>query len=149
MLNQKEAVNEVLSVYEEMENLKQQNEELFRAMNNNLLREERNREKIDTLTEKLAKYGHNILMMEFSRAWNVITASYPDGEGIDFTPRTFEKWIDEKLKRISIPDYMSKNDVISAMYNELFDLYQKEKEEAKEILLKEANAIADAERKSR
>lgn len=146
MLSQKEAVNEVLSLYEEMENLKRQNEELFRAINNNLLREERNREKIDTLTEKLAKYGREMLAKQYANTWRDAFASRTENGDIRFDPSSFEEWASRKLDRREIPSHMSREDIFNALRSELYDIYDSEKEEAMKLLLeKEAEAKGEAE----
>ena len=146
MLSQKEAVNEVLSLYEEMENLKRQNEELFRIMNDNLLREERNREKIDTLTEKFERYGREMLAKQYANTWRDVFASRMENGDIRFDPDSFEEWASRKLDRREIPSHMSREDIFNALRSELHDIYDSEKEEAKKILLeKEAEAKVKAE----
>ena len=146
MLSQKEAVNEVISLYEEMENLKRQNEELFRIMNDNLLREERNREKIDTLTEKFERYGREMLVKQYANTWRDVFASRTENGDILFDPDSFEEWASRKLDRREIPSHMSREDIFNALRSELYEIYDSEKEEAKKILLeKEAEAKEEAE----
>lgn len=145
MLSQKEAVNEVLSLYEEMENMKRQNEELFRIMNDNLLREERNREKIDTLTEKFERYGREMLAKQYANTWRDVFASRTENDGIRFDPDSFEEWASRKLDRREIPSHMSREDIYNALCIDLYEIYDSEKEEAKKILLeKEAEAKEEA-----
>lgn len=146
MLNQKEAVAEVLSLYEEMENLKRENEELFRAMNNNLMREERNREKIDTLTEKLARCGREMLAKQYANTWRDAFASRTENGDIRFDPSSFEEWVNRKLDRCEIPSHMSREDIFNALHEELSEIYDREKEEARKLLLeREAEAKGEAE----
>lgn len=146
MLSQKEAVNEVLLVYEEMENLKRQNEELFRIMTDNLRREERNREKIDTLTEKFERYGREMLAKQYANTWRDVFASRMENGDIRFDPDSFEEWASRKLDRREIPIHMSREDIFNALRSELYEIYDSEKEEAMKILLeKEAEAKEEAE----
>lgn len=145
MLNQKEAVSEVLSLYEEMESLKQANEELLRAKDKRLCEKE-NGKKTDPLTEKFARYGRERFMDDCVNTWSDITAYRSEGEGMWFSPNSFEKWADKKLNRREIPSYMCRDDAMNALHEELFGLYQKEKKEAIELLLEkeaEAKAVRD------
>ena len=139
MLNKKEAVCEVLSLYEERDSLIRENEELCTKLNR--LREERNREKIDTLTEKLARYGREMLAKQYANTWRDVFASRTENGDIRFDPSSFGEWAIRKLHRIEIPSYMSREDVFNALDDDMSKIYDIEKEEAKKILLeKEAEA---------
>ena len=143
MLNKKEAVCEVLSLYEERDRLIRENEELCTKLNR--LSEERNREKIDTLTEKLARYGREMLAKQYANTWRDAFASRTENGGIRFDPDSFEEWASRKLDRREIPSHMSREDVFNALRSELHEIYDSEKEEAKKILLEnEAGAKDEA-----
>lgn len=144
MLNKKEAVCEVLSLYEERDRLIRENEELCTKLNR--LLEERNREKIDTLTDKLARYGREMLAKQYADTWRDVFASRTENGDIRFDPSSFEEWASRKLDRRKIPSHMSREDVFNALHDELSEIYDSEKEEAKKILLeKEAGAKEEAE----
>ena len=144
MLSKKEAVCEVLSLYEERDNLIRENEELCTKLNRHV--EERNREKIDTLTEKLARYGREMLVKQYANTWRDVFASRTENGDIRFDPDSFEEWASRKLDRREIPSYMSRDDIFNALHDELSEIYDSEKEEAKKILLeKEAEAKEEAE----
>ena len=146
MLSQKEAVNEVLSLYEEMGNLKRQNDELFRIMTDNLRREKKNSEETNQLTEKLVRYGREMLAKQYANTWRDVFASRTENGDIRFDPDSFEEWASRKLDRRKIPSYMSREDIFNALRSELHDIYDSEKEEAKKILLeREAEAKGEAE----
>ena len=146
MLSQKEAVNEVLSLYEEMENMKRQNDELFRIMNDNLVREKKNSEEKNSITEKLARYGREMLAKQYANTWRDAFASRTENGDIRFDPSSFEEWTSRKLDRFEIPSHMSREDIFNALRSELHDIYDSEKEEAKKILLeKEAEAKGETE----
>ena len=139
MLNKKEAVCEVLSLYEERDSLIRENEELCTKLNR--LREEINGEKIDTLTEKFARYGREMLIKQYANTWRNVFASRMENGDIRFDPDSFEEWVSRKLARREIPSHMSREDIYNALCNELYEIYDSEKEEAKKILLeKEAEA---------
>ena len=87
MLNKKEAVCEVLSLYEERDSLIRENEELCTKLNR--LSEERNREKIDTLTEKLARYGREMLAKQYENTWRDAFAIRTENGDIRFDPSNF------------------------------------------------------------
>ena len=144
MLNKKEAVCEVLSLYEERDSLIRENEELCTKLNR--LIEERNREKIDTLTEKLAKYGREMFAKQCSNTWRDVFASRTENGDIRFDPSSFGEWAIRKLYRLEIPSYMSREDVLNALDDDMSKIYDIEKEEAKKILLeREAEANGEAE----
>ena len=146
MLSQKEAVNEVLSLYEEMENMKRQNDEIFRIMTDNLRREKKNSEETNQLTEKLERYGREMLVKQYADTWRDVFASRTENGDIRFDPSSFEEWVSRKLDRRDAPSYMSREDVFNALHDELSEIYDREKEEAKKILLeKEAGAKGEAE----
>ena len=144
MLNKKEAVCEVISLYDERDRLIRENEELCTKLNQ--LREERKREKIDTLTEKFERYGREMLAKQYANTWRDVFASRKENGDIRFDPDSFEEWANRKLDRREIPSHMSREDIFNALRNELYDIYDSEKEEAKKILLeKEAEAKEEAE----
>lgn len=145
MLSQKEAVNEVLSLYEEMENLKRQNDELFRIMTDNLRREKKNSEETNQLTEKLVRYGREMLAKQYADTWRDVFASRTENGDIRFDPSSFEEWASRKLDRRDAPSHMSREDVLNTLRSELHDIYDSEKEEARKILLeKEAESKEEA-----
>lgn len=139
MLSKKEAVCEVLSLYEERDSLIRENEELCTKLNR--LREE----KTDTLAEKLARYGREMLAKQYANTWRDVFASRMENGDIRFGPDSFEEWARRKLDRREIPSHMSRDDVYNALRSELYEIYDSEKEEAKKILLeKEAGAKEEA-----
>ena len=144
MLNKKEAVCEVISLYDERDRLIRENEELCTKLNQ--LREERKREKIDTLTEKFERYGREMLAKQYANTWRDVFASRKENGDIRFDPDSFEEWANRKLDRREIPSHMSREDIFNALRNELYDIYDSEKEEAKKILLEnEAEAKGESE----
>lgn len=144
MLNKKEAVCEVLSLYDERDSLIRENEELCTKLNR--LREERNREKIDTLTEKFARYGREMLAKQYADTWRDVFASRTENGDIRFDPDSFEEWASRKLDRREIPSHMSREDIFNALRSELHEIYESEKEEAMKFLpKKEAEAKEEAE----
>ena len=145
MMSQKEVVNEILSLYEEMECLKRANEELLRAKDNRLREEKRGGEKPNPITEKLARYGRESLMKNVIDTSRVMSAYRTEGEGMHFSHSSFEAWLDGKLSHRDIPSYMSCDDVVNALYGELGDMYRREINEARKFLLeKEAEAKEEA-----
>lgn len=135
MLSKKEAVCEVLSLYEERDSLIRENEELCTKLNR--LREE----KTDTLKEKLERYGREMLAKQYADTLRDVFARRMENGDIRFDPDNFEEWASRKLDRREIPSHMSRDDIFNALSSELYEIYDSEKEEAKKILLeKEAGA---------
>ena len=144
MLSQKEAVNEVISLYEERNRLIRTNEEL--CININRLCEKKKEEEKNAITEKLARCGREMLAKQYANTWRDVFASRTENGDIRFDPSSFEEWARRKLDRYEIPSHMSREDVFNALHNELSEIYDSEKEEAmKSLLEKEAKAKEKAE----
>ena len=138
MLSQKEAVNEVISLYEERNRLIRTNEEL--CININRLFEKKKDEEKNSITEKLARCGREMLAKQYADTWRDVFASRTENGDIRFDPSSFEEWASRKLDRLEIPSHMSREDVFNALHNELSEIYDREKEDAREFLLEhEAN----------
>ena len=144
MLSQKEAVNEVMSLYEERNRLIRANEELCIKINR--LFEKKKDEEKNSITEKLARCGREMLAKQYANTWRDAFASRTENGDIRFDPSSFEEWASRKLDRLEIPSHMSREDVFNALHNELSEIYDSEKEEAMKFLLeKEAKAKEKAE----
>ena len=144
MLSQKEAVNEVMSLYEERNRLIRANEELCIKINR--LCEKKKDEEKNSITEKLARYGREMLAKNYANTWRDVFASRMENGDIRFDPSSFEEWASRKLDRLEIPSYMSRDDIFNTLRSELYEIYDSEKEEAMKFLLeKEAKAKEKAE----
>ena len=144
MLSQKEAVSEVISLYEERNRLIRANEELCIKINQ--MCEKKKDEEKNSITEKLARCGREMLAKRYANTWRDAFASRTENGDIRFDPSSFEEWASRKLDRLEIPSHMSREDVFNALHNELYDIYDSEKEDAREFLLeKEAKAKEKAE----
>ena len=143
MLSQKEAINEVISLYEERNRLIRANEELCIKINR--LFEKKKDEEKNSITEKLARCGREMLVKQYANTWRDVFASRMENGDIRFDPDSFEEWASRKLDRREIPSHMSREDIFNALRSELYEIYDSEKEEAKKILLeKEAGAKEEA-----
>ena len=144
MLSQKEAVNEVMSLYEERNRLIRANEELCIKINR--MCEKKKDEEKNSITEKLARCGREMLAKQYANTWRDAFASRTENGDIRFDPSSFEEWANRKLDRREIPSHMSREDVFNALHNELSEIYDSEKEEAMKFLLEnEAKAKEKAE----
>ena len=144
MLSQKEAINEVISLYEERNRLIRANEELCIKINR--LFEKKKDEEKNSITEKLARCGREMLAKQYANTWRDVFASRTENGDIRFDPSNFEEWVSRKLDRLEIPSHMSREDVFNALHNELSEIYDSEKEDAMKFLLeKEAKAKEKAE----
>ena len=143
MLSQKEAINEVISLYEERNRLIRANEELCIKINR--LCEKKKDEEKNSITEKLARCGREMLVKQYANTWRDVFANRMENGDIRFDPDSFEEWASRKLDRREIPSHMSREDIFNALRSELYEIYDSEKEEAKKILLeKEAGAKEEA-----
>lgn len=146
MMNRSEAVSEVLSLYEKIDCLERANEDLLRAKSNRLREEKNDGKKPNLIEEKLARYGRESLMRDGVGTWRGVNAYRTEEGVIRFSPGSFEEWLDGKLSRRDIPSYMSRDDVVNALYGELGDMYRREINEARKLLLeKEKEAKEEAE----
>ena len=135
MLSQKEAVNEVISLYEERNRLIRANEELCIKINR--LFEKKKDEEKNSITEKLARCGREMLAKQYANTWRDVFASRTENGDIRFDPSSFEEWASRKLDRLEIPSYMSRDDIFNTLRSELYEIYDSEKEEAREFLLEQ------------
>ena len=144
MLSQKEAVNEVMSLYEERNRLIRANEELCIKINR--MCEKKKDEEKNSITEKLARCGRDMLAKSYADTWRDVFASRTENGDIRFDPSSFEEWVSRKLDRREIPSHMSREDVFNALRSELYEIYDSEKVDARAFLLeKEAEAKEEAE----
>ena len=144
MLSQKEAVNEVMSLYEERNRLIRENEELCIKINR--MCEKKKDEEKNSITEKLARCGREMLAKQYANTWRDVFASRTENGDIRFDPSNFEEWASRKLNRLEISSHMSREDVFNALRSELYEIYDSEKVDAREFLLEqEANAKEKAE----
>ena len=144
MLSQKEAINEVISLYEERNRLIRANEELCIKINR--MCEKKKDEEKNSITEKFARCGREMLAKQYADTWRDVFASRTENGDIRFDPSSFEEWASRKLDRLEIPRYMSRDDIFNALRSELYEIYDSEKVDAREFLLeKEAKAKEKAE----
>ena len=144
MLSQKEAINEVISLYEERNRLIRANEELCIKINR--LFENKKDEEKNSITEKFARCGREMLAKQYADTWRDVFASRTENGDIRFDPSSFEEWASRKMDRLEIPSYMSRDDIFNTLRSELYEIYDSEKKEAREFLLeKEAKAKEKAE----
>ena len=103
--------------------------------------EKKKDEEKNSITEKLARCGREMLAKQYANTWRDAFASRTENGDIRFDPSSFEEWASRKLDRCKIPSYMGRDDIFNTLRSELYEIYDSEKEEAREFLLeKEAKA---------
>lgn len=125
MLKRKDLVNSILDVFDYIDVLKAENENL----KNNVPKvksEDKNVTFIDVL---MIEEGKKKVFENATYNWNNVDCSY-DEEADTYNFTSFSNWLKIKIKVTDIPSSMSYDDFITYFKNELLETYKKEKEEA-------------------
>ena len=81
------------------------------------------------ITDLIIRYGKEQLMKDTINSSNYVRVNRNEETG-ELVVRSFEKWLNEKITTYYIPDYMSKEDIKNILYEDLKEIYEKEKSEA-------------------
>jgi len=129
-MNRNDIITSVNNLFDELTTLRLRNEYLEDklktqkqdSINNNL-------NSIDENTKKIIAYGKKQLLYDALYSGNYVRVSM-DEETHELNISSFNKWVENKLSRSSIPDNMSKEDLINILFDELQEQYEKERTES-------------------
>lgn len=125
MLKRQDLVNSILDVFDYIDVLKAENENL----KNNVPKvksEDKNVTFIDVL---MIDEGKKVVFENATYHWNKVDCSY-DEQSDTYNFTSFSNWLKGKISINNIPSSMSYDDFITYFKNELLEMYKKEKEEA-------------------
>lgn len=125
-INRRDVVGDVLTMFDYVEELERQNEQL---------KKERNAmpkpKGINFVDNVMLERGKEEIFRDVVRNWNKVQCDYNDETGnYTFTP--FQRWLEHKLDLDDMPKTLSFEDFTTYFKQKLQELYLKEKKEALE-----------------
>lgn len=125
-MNKTELITEVLNLYDVIEVLKNQNEKLaLNQLPNNNMAEQN----ISFIDKKMIELGKKEALKNSIYSWNEVSVNY-DEEANQFIVTSFDNWLKKKIIKNQIPSFMSFDEFLSYLHNDLEKMYAKEKEVA-------------------
>lgn len=126
-MDKREMIFEVMNMYEEIERLNNQVNDLRNENIRMKLKEQS--EVINSIDYKMIEVAKIHLLKECLYSWNTVYVIYEEEKDI-FTAEKYEKWIERKIKNENLPKNFSFNEFVDCLDKELHEMYEKEKEEA-------------------
>lgn len=126
MLNRQGFISDILDLYDCIDNLERENEQLKRERN---LRPTTQSKGINFIDMVMIERGKKEIFNEVFRNWNRVQCTYDEETGkYNVTP--FNEWIKHKLDMDYMPNTLSFDDFVCYFKQELQEHYLKEKKEA-------------------
>ena len=126
-MNKKEMILEVMNMYEEIERLNNQVNDL-RSENIRMKLKEQS-EVINSIDYKMIEIAKKLLLEKCLYSGNEVHVYYDEEKDI-YTAINYERWFREKLITCEIPEKLSIHEFKTYLDDELHEMYEKEKEEA-------------------
>lgn len=125
MLKRQDLVNSILDVFDYIDVLKAENENL----KNNVPKVKSEDKNVTFIDALMIEEGKKEVFKNATYHWSKVGCSY-DEESDTYNFTSFSNWLKEKISINNIPSSMSYDDFITYFKNELLETYKKEKEEA-------------------
>lgn len=126
-MNKKEMIFEVMNMYDEIERLNNQVNDL-RSENIRMNLKEQS-EVINSIDYKMIEIAKKLLLEKCLYSGNEVRVYYDEEKDI-YTAINYERWFREKLITFEIPEKLSIHEFKTYLDDELHEMYEKEKEEA-------------------
>lgn len=126
ILNRQGFISDILDLYDCIDNLERENEQLKRERN---LRPTTQQEGINFVDKVMLDRGKKEIFNEVYRNWNRIQCTYDEETG-KYNVTSFDEWIKHKLDMDDMPKTLSFDDFVCYFKQELQERYLKEKKEA-------------------
>lgn len=133
MIKRQELINDILDVYEHVDTLERENEELKPYACVRLTKNEDKNSLTDT-DYKILEIGKKEVLERSLYSFKCVWASYDEVHG-RYSVTPYLEWLKNKQKEI--PSFMSFDEFVIYFGKELRDMYQKERREAIERAKKE------------
>lgn len=139
MLPRKEFVNEVLDVYDVLDDMRRRIDDLRNAPK--VISDTVSEEVHDLIADKFIMLAKKKIVEEVTFSWKMVKAYRDEDGAVRYTIDSFDDWIDEKVDRRDLPDWLSfedfKDQCCDILYREYVSdraaaLDKLEKEEAEE-----------------
>lgn len=105
MLSRNEFVSEVLAVYETIDYMQKSITELRNATKP--ISFEVSKEPRDSVSDKLIDYAKIKIVEEVTFSWKMIVANRDEYGIVHYTTDSFNEWIDEKVDKRDLPEWLS------------------------------------------
>ena len=125
MLKRRDLVNSILDVFDYIDVLKAENENL----KNNVPKVKSEDKNVTFIDALMIEEGKKEVFKNATCHWSKVDCSY-DEESDTYNFTSFSNWLKKKISINNIPSSMSYDDFITYFKNELLETYKKEKEEA-------------------
>lgn len=125
-MNKKEMILEVMNMYEEIERLNNQVNDL--RSENIRMKLKIQSEEINSIDYKMIEVAKIHLLKECLYSWNTVYVIY-DEEKDTYTAEKYGKWLESKLDKVEIPENFSLYEFKTVLEDELHEMYEREKEE--------------------
>lgn len=137
-MNKKEMINNVIDLYDEIEQLKKENETLTRYTT----KETNNTSEstFSNIDHLMIEKGKEEVLRDVMYSWEEVKCTY-DEETDTYKVTPYISWVNKKVRRNGIPDEISFEEFKIYFRKELQAMYEKEKTEA----LNEAKGIENVE----
>ena len=130
-MNRNDLIVAINNLFDENINLKVRNEYLESKNKDREKCSDIVREPLDETTKKVIEYGKQQLFEQVIRGgWSSSIDVYEDEDTKELIITPMKKWVDNKIYQNYIPENMSKEDILNILYDEIEEMYEKEKSEA-------------------
>lgn len=126
-MNKKEMILEVMNMYEEIERLNNQVNDL--RSENIRMKLKIQSEVINSIDYKMIEVAKELLLKKCLYFGNEVHVDYDEEKDI-YTATNYGRWFREKLITYEIPEKLSIHEFKTYLDDELHEMYEKEKEEA-------------------
>ena len=126
-MNKKEMILEVMNMYEEIERLNNQVNDL--RSENIRMKLKIQSEVINSIDYKMIEVAKELLLKKCLYSGNEVHVDYDEEKDI-YTATNYERWFREKLITYEIPENFSLQEFKTFLDDDLHEIYEREKEEA-------------------
>lgn len=126
-MNKKEMIIEIMNLYDEIERLNNQVNDL--RSENIRMKLKKKDEAINSTDYKMIAIAKELLLEKCLYSWDKVSVVY-DEENDTFTAEKYERWLEKKLRKDEIPENLSVHEFKTDLDDELHEMYEREKEEA-------------------
>ena len=126
-MNKKEMIFEVMNMYDEIERLNNQINDL--RSENIRMKLKKQSEEINSIDYKMIEVAKELLLKKCLYSGNEVHVDYDEEKDI-YTATNYERWLREKIILYEIPEKLSIHEFKTILDDELHEMYEKEKEEA-------------------
>lgn len=137
-MNKKEMINNVIDLYDEIEQLKKENETFTRYTKKEI--NNTSESTFSNIDHLMIEKGKEEVLRDAMYSWKEVECTY-DEETDTYKVTSYISWLNKKVRRDSIPDEISFEEFKIYFREELQSMYEKEKTKA----LNEAKEIENVE----